>query len=216
MSDKKNEQHFHHKEHSKVHGELKQEEQLKKEYDTPESQNGETSEGIEPPVDTIEDLKQKLDTQKDQYLRLMAEFDNYKKRINRECGLLVESANEKLISELIEVLENMERAVKTGVQYDSVKTLFEGMKLIFIKFNEILIKNGLEQFGAPGDLFDPQLHDALMKSPSEKVPEDYIVEVFEKGYKLKRRVIKHAKVMVSGGSVVNKNNEAEEAPECQH
>lgn len=212
MSDKKNEQHNHHKDHSKTIGEDKREEQLIKD---PEPRNDKNTKGTEPPADTIEGLEQKLKEQNDQYLRLMAEFDNFKKRVSRDYVQMVESANEKLISELIEVRENLERAVKTGSPCDNAKTLLDGMKLIFSTFNDVLDKNGLEQFGAPGESFDPELHDALMKTPNETVPEDHIAEVFEKGYKFKKRVIKHAKVIVSGGPAGSENAEKDEASECQ-
>jgi molecular chaperone GrpE len=153
----------------------------------------------EPPVDSLEDLKQQLEEQSDRYLRLMAEFDNFKKRVSRDYERLVESANEKLISEMIDVRENFERAVKTGESASDAKSLFEGLKLIYVKFDEVLSRNGLEPFGVPGDLFDPQLHDALMKSPHAEIAEDHIVDVFEKGYYLRKRVLRHAKVIVSSG-----------------
>lgn len=212
MSDKKNEQHNHHKEHSKAIGEEKQEERLIKD---PEPQSDKNTKKTEPPADTIKRLEQKLEEQNDQYLRLMAEFDNFKKRVSRDYVQMVESANEKLISELIEVRENLERAVNTGSLCDNAKMLLDGMKLIFSTFNDVLDKNGLEQFGAPGEPFDPELHDALMKTPNETVPEDHIAEVFEKGYKFKKRVIKHAKVIVSGGPADSENAEKDEASKCQ-
>jgi molecular chaperone GrpE len=154
----------------------------------------------EPEIDTADDLKQQLDAQSDRYLRLMAEFDNFKKRVSRDYERLVESANEKLVGELIDVRENFERALKTGREAGEGDSFFDGMKLIFSKFNDILMKSGLEPFGASGEPFDPQLHNALMKVPNETVPEDHIVEVFEKGYHLKKRVIRHAKVIVSDGA----------------
>lgn len=153
-----------------------------------------------PEIDTVDDLKQQLDAQGDRYLRLMAEFDNFKKRVSRDYERLVESANEKLVGELIEVRENFERALKTGQDTGESNSFFDGMKLIFAKFDAVLEKSGLEPFGAAGEAFDPQLHNALMKVPNESVPEDHIVEVFEKGYNLKKRVIRHAKVIVSGGA----------------
>lgn len=154
----------------------------------------------EPEIDSVDDLQQQLDAQSDRYLRLMAEFDNFKKRVSRDYERLVESANEKLINELIEVRENFERALKTGEQTEEMKSFFDGMKLIFSKFDAVLVKSGLEPFGAAGEPFDPQLHNALMKVPNETVEEDHIVEVFEKGYNLKKRVIRHAKVIVSAGT----------------
>jgi molecular chaperone GrpE len=194
MSDKKNDPHHHAKEHVPAPDEC-----MKKTTGKPEQPLAEGVTKAGPPAETLEDLKKKLEAQSDSYLRLMAEFDNFKKRTSRDYERLIECANEKLIAELIEVLENFERAVKAGDQCDSAKTLVDGMKLIFSKFDCVLAKNGLEPFGKAGDRFDPQFHDALMKIPNEEFPEDHVIEIFEKGYTLKKRVIKHARVVVSSG-----------------
>jgi len=153
----------------------------------------------EGPIDSLDDLKQQLEAQSDRYLRLMAEFDNFKKRVSRDYERLVESANEKLMGELIEVRENFERAIRSDEKCTDPKSMSVGMKMIFAKFNALLTSHGLEPFAAAGDQFDPQLHDALMKVPSAEIPEDHVVEVFEKGYNLKKRVLRHAKVIVSSG-----------------
>jgi len=151
-------------------------------------------------IDPVEDLKQQVEAQNDRFLRLMAEFDNYKKRTSRDIQRIEDLANEKVIADLIEVRENFDRAIRAaGEPAGEGNAFFDGMKLIFSKFDSVLEKNGLEPFGAVGDAFDPQLHDAMMKVPNETVDEDHIVEVFEKGYHLKKRVIRHAKVIVSGG-----------------
>lgn len=178
-------------------------ESCKKPEDTAEKTAGKETMPEEPPVDTVDDLKQQLDAQSDRYLRLMAEFDNFKKRVSRDYERLVESANEKLIGEFIEVRENFERAIKAGEQAGEGNCFYEGMKLIYSRFDEVLSKNGLEAFGAPGEPFDPQLHDALLKSPHAEIAEDHIAEVFEKGYYLKKRVMRHAKVIVSSGKPEN-------------
>jgi molecular chaperone GrpE len=209
MSDKKNEPHHHHKEHTEPPDRTKHEDALKKETKATETQNA------EPPIDTAEDLRQQLEAQSDRYLRLMAEFDNFKKRVSRDYERLVDSANEKLMASLIDVRENLERAVKSGDQCADAETMLDGMRLIFTKFNDILFKNGLDTFGAVGELFDPQLHDALMKVPDKTVTEDHIVEIFEKGYTLKKHVIKHAKVVVSSGAAERTaTTKDEESPEC--
>jgi len=205
MSDKKTEQHHHHKEHAKTPGEVNPAEQRIEESEATETPTAEAAVGTEPPADSLEDLKRKLEEQCDQYLRLMAEFDNFKKRVSRDHERLIESANERLMLELIDVRENLERAVNAGGQCDNAKTLLEGMKLIFTKLNDVLVKNGLEPFGVTGELFDPQLHDALMKMPHEAFPEDHIAEVFEKGFTLKNKVIKHARVAVSSGAAGKEN-----------
>jgi molecular chaperone GrpE len=193
MSEKKHEQHGNGHKKDTYHG--KQEEPVKK-----EEKAEETAVEAKPLIDSADDLKHQLDAQSDRYLRLMAEFDNFKKRVSRDYERLVESANERLMGELIEVRENLERAVKAGEQCSDIKSMYEGMMLIFTKFNDVLSRNGLEPFGAVGDQFDPELHDAMMKIPNDTVPEDHIGEVFEKGYRLKKRVIRHAKVIVSAGA----------------
>jgi len=215
MSDKKNEQHHHHKEHAKTPGDAKPGEQSKDESEPPKSPATEASVGTKSPIDSLEDLKQKIETQCDQYLRLMAEFDNFKKRVSRDNERLIETANERLMIELIDVRENLERAVNAGGQCDNAKALLDGMKLIFAKLNDVLVKNGLEPFGVTGEQFDPQLHDALMKTPHETIPDEHIVEVFEKGYTLNNRVIKHARVAVSSGPAVKENGtDNAETKEC--
>ena len=153
----------------------------------------------EEPVDTVEDLKQQLDSMSDRYVRLMAEFDNFKKRVSRDYERLVESANEKLMLDMIDVRENFDRALRSSDTSTESGSFYEGMKLIFNKFETALAKHGLEVFAAAGDPFDPQLHDALMKTPHESIPEDHIAEIYEKGYYLKGQVIKHARVIVSSG-----------------
>ena len=154
---------------------------------------------MEEPVDSLEDLKQQLETMSDRYVRLMAEFDNFKKRVSRDYERLGESANEKLMIDLIDVRENFERALRSGECGADFQSLFEGMKLIFSKFDTALAKHGLEPFAQKGDAFDPQIHDALMKAPHQEIPEDHIADIYEKGYYLKGTVIKHARVIVSGG-----------------
>jgi molecular chaperone GrpE len=154
----------------------------------------------------VEQLKLQTAEMNDRYIRLMAEFDNYKKRIGREYERQVESANEKLMVEMVDVRENFERAIRSGTTGADESTIFEGMKLIFGKFDSVLSRNGLEPFGVVGDMFDPQIHDALMNIPKEDVPEDHIAEIYERGYKIKSKVIKHAKVIVSTGAPAPQDN----------
>jgi molecular chaperone GrpE len=150
-------------------------------------------------VDPIALLTEEVKTQKDKYLRLMAEFDNYKRRSIKEYNRIVESANENLMREIIEVRENFCRALKPDNKDAGQQTMIEGVTLIFTKLDDILKKNGLTMFGEKGDLFDPALHDALMKVPHDEVPENHLVEVYEQGYRLRTMVIHHAKVIVSSG-----------------
>jgi molecular chaperone GrpE len=150
--------------------------------------------------DTLESVQGRLAASEDKYIRLLAEFDNYKRRTRREMERFAGSANEALMQHMIDVRENFERALQAGSTKGDSQALYEGMKLIYTKFDEVLGSQGLEPFGDSGDEFDPALHDALMKTPHEEVPEDHIAEVLERGYRLNGRVIRHARVIVSAGS----------------
>lgn len=178
-------------------------------------QNADDNEKIDPEQEKasqdkikIEELSERLETASDKYLRLMAEFDNFKKRTAKEYERLIETANERLMSNLVEVRENFERAFKTN---DAGEKFLEGIKLIFSKFDDILKKHGLEIYSEVGQEFDPELHDALMRMPNEKIPEGHIIEVHERGYKLKGKTIKHSRVIVSSGIPVKEPEETKNA-----
>jgi molecular chaperone GrpE len=193
-------------EKAKAKAEEKQEEKKKEDRKTAESSEKKSPEEI---------LQEKVTSLQDQNLRLLAEFDNYKRRTSKEYEQLIEQAGERLMKDLVEVRDNFERALKSAKQQADVAALTEGMRLIYEKFDSILTKHGLEPFGEAGEEFSPELHDALMKAPHEKIPADHIVEVFEKGYKLKKKVIKHGRVIVSCGKAVpaTENKELEHTQE---
>jgi molecular chaperone GrpE len=144
----------------------------------------------------IEDPGEQTGALNDKYLRLMAEFDNYKRRSGKDRERLIEAADEQLIKELIEVRENFERAFASKDQGDKFVL---GMKLNYSKLNSILQKHGLEVYGEPGDKFDPEIHEAVLCAPSESMPDSHISDVLERGYTVKGKIVKHAKVAVSSG-----------------
>ncbi len=125
---------------------------------------------------------------KDLYLRLFAEFDNFRKRTQRESIDIIRYSNTELIKKLLEPLNNFERA--TFSENDV------GFKLIYENFKQILNKEGLEEISATNILFDANIHEALFKENSD-LPENHVCKILEKGYKLKDKVIKHAKVSVT-------------------
>jgi len=147
----------------------------------------------------VNPLQEQLDAQKDKYMRLMAEFDNFKKRTAVEFAKTAGNANKALIHDLIEIREAFGRALDSKAETDS-NAFKDGVQLIFNKFDEVLTKHGLESFGEVGEKFDPALHDAMMKQPNAEIPEEHVSAIFEKGYKLKDGIIRHAKVAVSAGS----------------
>ncbi|MBR2210207.1 MAG: nucleotide exchange factor GrpE [Fibrobacter sp.] len=150
-------------------------------------------------VDPTEALKQQLADANDRNLRLMAEFDNYRRRTAKEQLELIETANGKLLEKLSEVQDNFERAFASENKAQDLEAFEKGMQMIYNQFAKILTDAGLEQIDPTGAEFDPNCHEALMQQPSETVPEGHVVTVFQKGYKLKNKILKTAKVIVSSG-----------------
>ena len=150
-------------------------------------------------VDPTEALKQQLADANDRNLRLMAEFDNYRRRTAKEQLELIETANGKLLEKLSEVQDNFERAFASENKAKDLEAFEKGMQMIYNQFAKILTDAGLEQIDPTGAEFDPNMHEALMQQPSETVPEGHVVTVFQKGYKLKNKILKTAKVIVSSG-----------------
>ena len=144
-------------------------------------------------------LKQQLADATDRNLRLMAEFDNYRRRTAKEQLELIETANGKLLEKLAEVQDNFERAFASENKAQDLEAFEKGMQMIYNQFAKILTDAGLEQIDPTGAEFDPNMHEALMQQPSETVPEGHVVTVFQKGYKLKNKILKTAKVIVSSG-----------------
>jgi molecular chaperone GrpE len=135
----------------------------------------------------------------DLYLRKAAEFENYRRRRDREFEEFVRSANEGLISRLLPVLENFERALNHGESGENFEAYRRGVDMIVGQFRDALKREGLEAVESVGLPFDPNLHDALMQAPSEAYEAGLVCEEVERAYRLGGRVIRHAKVIVSAG-----------------
>ena len=167
-----------------------EEEDIELEYS--ESESIEAAEA-ESEQSKIEVLEKKLEEQKDKMLRLAAEFDNYKKRTAREYAALIESANLDLIRSLLDILDNFRRALASAKDADA-EAIFKGMEMIYNQFDSLLKERGLEEIEAEGQPFDPELHEAVMTTPTDEVPEDYVAGELQKGYKIKGRVVRHSTV----------------------
>ena len=153
----------------------------------------------QPAEDPTAALKAALADANDRNLRLMAEFDNFRRRSAKELLELIETANGKLLEKLSEVQDNFERAFASENKAKDLEAFEKGMQMIYNQFAKILTDAGLEQIDPTGAEFDPNMHEALMQQPSETVPEGHVVTVFQKGYKLKNKILKTAKVIVSSG-----------------
>jgi molecular chaperone GrpE len=145
----------------------------------------------------IKKLKEENEQLQDQLLRKIAEFDNYKKRTDREFFERVQNANEKLITEFLPVLDDMERALDHARQSKEIDSLLEGTELIQKKMISIIEKQGVEPLLAEGEDFDPDKHDALMQLEKENVETGKIIEEHLKGYTLNGKVIRHSQVIVA-------------------
>lgn len=148
-------------------------------------------------TDQIDALKKEIEQEKDKYLRLFAEFENFKKRTAKERIELFKTANQEVISALIPVLDDFNRAnqqmekAKGGIDQ-------EGIQLIYNKFSEVLKTNGLKQTEEKiGDSFDAELHEAITQIPApKKEDKGKIIDIVEVGYQLGDRIIRYPKVVV--------------------
>ena len=158
------------------------------------------AEDLEKESKEYDKLQDELQDAKDKHLRLLAEFENFRRRTAKESFETIATANAKLLGKLTEVLDNFNLAFDPKHKSDKLEDVEKGMRLIYNKFKEILSDEGLTEVDPAGEEFDPNLHDALMQQPSDTVPENHIIQVLQKGYKAKSKILKHAKVIVSTGT----------------
>jgi len=145
----------------------------------------------------LEKLEKEAADWKDKYVRLVAEFDNFRKRNAKERLELMQTAGKEVIIDLLEVLDDFDRAQKQLDAGGDMKTLKEGVSLVFNKLRNLLTSKGLKAMDAIGTPFNPDLHDAITEipSPSEAL-KDKVIDEVTKGYYLNDKLIRHAKVVV--------------------
>ena len=147
--------------------------------------------------DEVNSLKTELEKINNQYLRLAADFDNYRKRQAQERESLLKYGAEEALKKMIEVLDNVDRAKKSVENIDDINTLKESYDVVFKQIIEVLGKMGLESIDAEGQEFDPNFHEAVMQTPTSEQPENTVVAVMQKGYKLGDKVLRPALVNVA-------------------
>ncbi|HEY5661498.1 MAG TPA: nucleotide exchange factor GrpE [Gaiellaceae bacterium] len=146
----------------------------------------------------VEALQAERDQLFDRLQRLAAEFDNYRKRNARENAALAERANERLVKELIPILDDLGRALEAAAEHEEAK-LEDGVRLVHRSLADVLTKEGLAEIETEGK-FDPHVHEALLSQPSE-AEEGSVIEVVQKGYKLGDKVLRPARVVVAAAPV---------------
>lgn len=167
--------------------------------DAPEEEKAdgqpEGSETPEEKADSVKTAEQQKKEDDEKYMRLMAEFQNYKKRVAKEKQDIQSFANEKIITELLEVLDNFERSLEHSSDAD--ENYVKGMEMIFQQLKTAMEKAGLKEIQALGEDFDPAVHNAVMQEESDELESGKVSKVLQKGYKLNDKVIRAAMVAVA-------------------
>ena len=147
--------------------------------------------------DDVNPLQEKYDQLNNQYIRLAADFDNYRKRHEQEKEALLKYGAENTLKKMIEVLDNFERGLKAIETVEDCEKVKECYNLAYKNFTDVLTKAGLEPIKAEGEIFDPNLHDAVMQTPTADKPEHTIIAELQKGYKLGDKVLRPTLVNVA-------------------
>jgi molecular chaperone GrpE len=156
-----------------------------------ESESAETEE--KQPADRIAELEDRL-------LRAAADFDNYRKRNARQTDEMIKSANDRLLVELLEIVDSFERAMKHADAEADPNGLKKGMELIYAQLQALMTRYDVTPIDALGQKFDPMYHDAMMQVESEEYPEGVVAGEMAKGYRRGDQIIRHSKVGVSRGT----------------
>jgi molecular chaperone GrpE len=148
-----------------------------------------------------EDLEASKDTEdyKSKFFYLAAEMDNMKKRFDRDKSNLVKFGNEKVLSELLEVVDNLDRTVDAiaNDEDEKVKNIYQGVEMVRTQFLNVLKGNGLEKINAVGEIFDPNFHEAMAQMPAEGKKDQEVIQVYQHGYSLNGRLLRAAKVVIA-------------------
>lgn len=144
----------------------------------------------------LEKLKAELEESKDKYLRLVAEFDNFRRRNAKERVELIQTASKELVQALLVVLDDTDRAAKQMVSSEDLAMIREGVTLVFNKLHATLQAKGLKKMESVGQPFDADLHEAITEIPAAADMQGKVIDEIEPGYFLNDKIIRHAKVIV--------------------
>ena len=163
------------------------------------NENEETAETVleENPEDKESELQEKYNQLHNQYIRLAADFDNFRKRTEQEREALLKYGAESTLKKMLDVLDNFDRGLKAIETVEDCEKVKECYNLAYKNFNDVLLKAGLEKIEAEGQVFDPNFHEAVMQTPSDEIEENTIVAELQKGYKLGDKVLRPTLVNVA-------------------
>lgn len=178
--------------HEDIQNEQQQDEQVQSE----ETQQEEKDE-LALAYEKIAQLEAKLTETENRLLRLHADFDNYRRRVRLDMEAAEKYRAQSLVADLLPILDNFERALQVQVEDEKAKSLLQGMEMVYRSLIEALKKEGVEAIESVGKPFDPHVHQAVMQVDDQNYEPNTVVEEFQKGYKLKDRVIRPAMVKVN-------------------
>lgn len=171
------------------------------EQPVPESEKAEASEGADEVANLtkkIEELEGQLEKEKKEYLFLMADFDNFRKRTLKEKSELIQNGGEKVLKGILPIMDDFERAIKASETSDDINSLKEGMSLIYQKLHKFLQQNGVKEIDSSDDVFDTEKHEAISVVPvPDEEKKGKILDTVQKGYTINDKVLRHAKVVVA-------------------
>ncbi|WP_102263645.1 nucleotide exchange factor GrpE [Mesobacillus jeotgali] len=161
------------------------------------SENTEEMPAQDPMEQKVAELEGKLEEADNRYLRLQADFDNFRRRSRIELEASAKYRAQNIISDLLPAIDNFERALKMDVDNEQAKSLKQGVEMVYRSLLDALKNEGVEIIEAVGKEFDPHLHQAVMQAEDENFGPNIVVEEFQKGYMLKDRIIRPAMVKVN-------------------
>ncbi len=145
----------------------------------------------------VQTFKEQAAKNHEEFLRKHAEFENFRKRMEREKSEVIKFGHEKIVHELLPVLDSLEKAIEHADEAHDFKDLLDGVQLVLKQFLSALEKFGLVSFDAKGKPFDPNVHEAVSHQESSEFPADHVVEVFRRGYALHNRTLRPSMVSVA-------------------
>ena len=172
-------------------------EEVSEEQTSAETAETEKTESTSKTPDELEALKAENEKLNNQYIRLAADFDNFRKRQAQEREALLKYGTSECLKKMVEVLDNFDRAMKSADKIDNLDKMKENFVILNKQLTDSLTKMGLEVISAEGQMFDPNLHEAVMRTPTAEYPEETIIAELQKGYKYDDKVLRPALVNVA-------------------
>lgn len=157
----------------------------------------ETEKTVEIPETELEQLKEKLNEEEEKYLRLYAEFENYKRRMKQEASVAKDYQAQRVLTDVLPALDNMDRALKQEGESEDFVSFKKGVQMVYDDLLRSLKENGLEEIESENKEFDPTVHQAVMQDSNPDFESGVITEELQRGYKLKERVLRPAMVKVN-------------------